>query len=288
MANIDQKPTPRVWSAGSPVAAAAILILAISAPCLAQDAPAPAVAAAVPNALGSVSRAASDGKTLHVMVGHSIFVDTKTRLRRVYVADPAVLNSVTLTPNEIIVTAMNPGVSSLTLLDEAGQAQSYVVSSDLDIDGLRAAMAQGIHNGAIKIEGGGGRVTLTGTVASPEIADAAAKLAGLYAKEVVNALTVAQVHPKQVRLEVRILEVDRGKALQLGINLFNPGGNTSFLAQTTTSQYPSVADVGRGYRYRSQYTDRVKPAELLAVQREVEFGYHHSGSPNQAGPADFG
>jgi pilus assembly protein CpaC len=244
MANNEQKPALRIWGAGSQFAAAVLLIVAISPACLAQDASAPAVAAAVPNALGSVSRAASDGRTLHVMVGHSIFVDTKTRLRRVYVADPAVLNSVTLTPNEIIVTAMTPGVSSLTLLDEAGQAQSYVVSSDLDIDGLRAAMAQTAHGDSIKIEGGGGRVTLTGTVASPEIADSAAKLAGLYAKEVVNALTVAQAHPKQVRLEVRILEVDRGKALQLGVNLFNPGGNTSFLAATTTSQYPSTSTLG--------------------------------------------
>jgi hypothetical protein len=44
-----------------------------------------------------------------------------------------------------------------------------------------------------------------------------------------------------VRLKVRILEVDRSKADQLGINLFNPGGNTSFLASTTTSQYSSTA-----------------------------------------------
>ena len=51
-------------------------------------------------------------------------------------------------------------------------------------------------------------------------------------------------HPKQVRLEVRILEVDRTKLLQLGINLFNPGGNTNFLAQTTTAQYPSTATLG--------------------------------------------
>jgi pilus assembly protein CpaC len=245
IASSEHKSAHQAWHAGSLIAAVAILIVTASAVCPAQNTPAPTIASAVPNALGSVSRAASDGKTLHVMVGHSIFVDTKTRLRRVYVADPTVLNSVTLTPNEIIVTAMNPGISSLTLLDEVGQAQSYVVSADLDIDGLRAAMAQEMHGSdAIKIEGSGGRVTLTGTVASGEISDAAAKLAGLYAKEVVNALTVAQVHPKQVRLEVRILEVDRYKALQLGINLFNPGGNTSFLASTTTSQYPSASTLG--------------------------------------------
>lgn len=246
MANNEHKSAHRIWSAGFSLATAASLILTGSSACVAQNAPAPVVAAAIPNALGSVSRSASDGKMLHVLVGHSIFVDTKTRLRRVYVADPAVLNSVTLTPNEIIVTAMNPGISSLTLLDEAGDAQSYVVSSDLDIEGLRAAMSQAAHAEAIKIEGVGGRVTLTGTVASPEISDAAAKLAGLYAKDVVNALTVAQVHPRQVRLEVRILEVDRAKALQLGINLFSPAGNTNFLAQTTTSQYPSSSTYTSG------------------------------------------
>ncbi len=48
-------------------------------------------------------------------------------------------------------------------------------------------------------------------------------------------------HPKQVRLEVRILEVDRSKLLQLGINLFNPGGNTNFLATSTSAQFPSAS-----------------------------------------------
>lgn len=188
------------------------------------------------NAMASVTRAASDAKTLHVMVGHSIFVDTKSRLRRVYVADPAVLNSVTLTPNEIIVTAMTPGISSLTLLDEAGQAESYVVSSDIDMEGLRTAMGQAMHGDTVKIEGSGGRVTLSGTVASDAIADSAVKLASLYSKEVANAMNVLPSHPKQVRLEVRILEVDRTKLLQYGVNLFN--GNNNLVSATTTQQYP--------------------------------------------------
>jgi pilus assembly protein CpaC len=229
------------------VTAAAILMIAMPSASLAQDglirpmASASIIdAASAPGALASVSRNATNAKTLHVTVGHSIFIDTRTRLHRVYVADPAVLNSVTLTPTEIIVTAMTPGISSLTLLDEAGQAQSYVVSSDIDIDALRGAMAQEMRGNAVKVEGSGGRVTLSGTVASDAISDSAFKLASLYSKEVANTLMVSPGHPKQVRLQVRILEVDRSKALQLGINLFNPGGNTSFLAGTTTSQYPSA------------------------------------------------
>jgi pilus assembly protein CpaC len=196
--------------------------------------------------LNAISRNASTGKPMHVVLGHSVFIDTKTRLRRVYVSDPTVINSVTLSPNQIIVTAMSPGISSLTLLDETGLAQSYVVSSDVDVEGLRAAMFDAMGNDAIRVEGSGSRVTLSGNVASQAVSDAASKLAGLYAKDIANALVVAPPgHPKQVRLEVRILEVDRSKMLQLGVNLFNPGGNTNFLASSTSAQYPSSATLAQ-------------------------------------------
>ena len=106
-------------------------------------------------------------------------------------------------------------------------------------------MAEATGGDAVHVEGSGDRVTLTGTVSSEAASDAAAKLAGLYSKDVANALVVtAPAHPKQVRLEVRILEVDRSKLLQLGVNLFNPGGNTNFLATTTSAQFPSSSTLG--------------------------------------------
>jgi pilus assembly protein CpaC len=244
--NIDRhNPNSILRGLGLTIAAPALLLAGMSS-ASAQDTVVPVTQASVanitsiPGTLATVTRAATGNNLLHVTVGHSIYVDTKTRLKRIYVADPAILNSVCLTPTEIIVTAMTPGISSLTLLDETGQSQSYVVSSDIDIDGLRSAMNQEMRGTAVKVEGTGARVTLSGTVGSDAAADTAVKLAGLYSKEVSNALTVTPEHPKQVRLQVRILEVDRTKALQLGINLFNPGGNTSFLAGTTTSQYPST------------------------------------------------
>jgi pilus assembly protein CpaC len=127
------------------------------------------------------------------------------------------------------------------LLDEEGQAQSFVVSSDLDVENLRTAMSQAMPHDNVGVQGMVGRVVLSGKVTSEAASDAAFKLASLYSKDVANALIVAPGHPKQVRLQVRILEVDRTKLMQLGINLFNPGGNTSFLASTTTGQYPSAA-----------------------------------------------
>jgi len=245
------KPAFSIARAGV-AAAAALLNATMCAGCWAQAATPAEVAAvssvgmsSIPGAQVSISRVTSGAELLHVVVGHSLFLNTRTRLRRVYVADPNVLNSVTLSPNQIVVTAMTSGISSLVLMDEAGQAQSYVVSSDLDVAGLRVAMYEAMHSDAVNIEGSGDRVTLSGTVSSAELADTAVKLAGLYSKQVANALTIAPGHPKQVRLKVRILEVDRTRAQQYGINLFNPGGNTSFLAATTTSQFPSTATLNQ-------------------------------------------
>jgi pilus assembly protein CpaC len=267
-----------IFNGGSRVATATAILAMTFAPACIGQLPVAGIRASVvetppvPNALGSTSRMASDGKTLHVTVGHSIFIDTKTRLRRVYVADPTVLNSVTLSPTQIIVTAMNAGLSSLTLLDENNQAQSYVVSSDLDIDGLRAAMSQAMRGDGVKVDGIGGRVTLSGTVTSDAMADAAVKLAGLYSKEVANALTVSPVHPKQVRLEVRILEVDRSKMLQLGINIFNPGGNTSFLASSTSAQFPTSSVLSQGVAGAIGTLTTSNPLSFLLYSAKLNLG----------------
>ena len=243
-----KKPAFLIARAGVAAAAVALSTVAMTLACAAQVATVSEMAAVsnmgaapIPGASASISRVTSGAEILHVTVGHSLFLNTKSRLHRVYLSDPNMLNSVTLSPNEIVVTAMGSGTSSLVILDEAGQAQSYVVSSDLDIAGLRTAMSQAMHGDTVNVEGSGDRVTLSGKVDSDAQADAAYKLAGLYTKEVANALTVRPDHPKQVRLKVRILEVDRSKADQFGINLFNPGGNTSFLASTTTAQYASTA-----------------------------------------------
>ena len=141
----------------------AISMAALAPACVAQTAsvevptPPAAIAAAttVSGANNSISRVASGAETLHVIVGHSLFLNTKLRLRRVYVADPAILNSITVSPSQLLVTAMTPGVSSLILIDESGQAQSYVVSSDLDIQGMRTAISEAMKENTVSVEAAG-------------------------------------------------------------------------------------------------------------------------------------
>jgi pilus assembly protein CpaC len=141
---------------------------------------------------------------------------------------------------EIVLTAKTAGVSSMVLWDEAGGHRLYTVSADLDPDALRGSFDAAFPGSSIHVETGEGKIFLTGSVASDAASDAALKMASLYAKDVVNSLVVVPVHGKQVQLKLRIVEVDRTRLNQFGVNLFSPGiGNT--LGSTSTQQFSSTA-----------------------------------------------
>ena len=53
-------------------------------------------------------------------------------------------------------------------------------------------------------------------------------------------MAILPAHGKQVQLKLRIIEVDRLRLDQLGINLFTSGNNTA-VGATTTEQFASTA-----------------------------------------------
>jgi pilus assembly protein CpaC len=206
-------------------AAAAATVMAVHPPLL-PDANTPLI-----------SSTKSTSQPLHILVGRSIFIRSMSRLKLVYVSNPLAVDSFTSSPTQIVVTAKAPGVSSLLLWDEAGQSQSYLVFSDLDVMSLQTELRQALPNEDITVEAQEDRVSLSGTVLSDASADAAVKLAALYTKTVVNSLVVRQPHTKQVKLQVQMVEIDRSKIEQFGINLFSQGKNQG---NATTGQFPST------------------------------------------------
>jgi pilus assembly protein CpaC len=176
-------------------------------------------------ALTSSTESAS--QPLHILVGRSLFITTLTRLKRVYVSNPMVVDSFTSSPKQIVVTTKTPGVSSLILWDETGQSTTS----------LQTEIRRALPYDNITVEAQQDRVTLSGTVLSDASGEAAVKLAGLYAKSVVNSVVVREPHTRQVRLKVQMVEIDRSKLAQFGINLFSQGKN---LSNSTTGQFPST------------------------------------------------
>jgi pilus assembly protein CpaC len=168
-------------------------------------------------------RANGTAEVLHIVVGHSMVLNGASPMRKIFVGDPSVLQSFTSGPSEIVLTAKAPGLSSLVIWDEDGKSCLYTVAVDLEPDSLKQALEEAYPKSEIGVEGKQGRIYLTGTVPSQEVADGAMKLAGMYSKEVLNSLRIVPIHEKQVQLQLRIVEVDRTRMEQYGVNFF--GGN---------------------------------------------------------------
>ena len=181
------------------------------------------------------SSSADAMQLLHLIVGRSLFLEFPERLRRVYVSNPAVLDAMTASAFELVITAKAPGTSSLVLWAATGPAQVYTVLSDVDVAGLSQSLADALPGDHIEVEAQQGRIHLTGVVASDAAADEAAKLAGIYSKDVVNSLVVDPRHLPQVQLEVKIAEIDRSKLTAFGINLL--GLNGTSMGQGSTEQF---------------------------------------------------
>jgi pilus assembly protein CpaC len=175
---------------------------------------------------------------MHLVVGQSTIIHGVI-LKRIYVADPKILQTYNSTPDELVVTAMTAGSSSLVLWDAEGRSFVYDISADLDPLTLRAALDSEFPGNKIALQAQQDMLTLTGTVDSKEMADAAGKLASNYAKTVVNSLRVVTKRVPQVELKLQILEVDRTKLEQFGLNIFRPVGNN--VGSITTQQFPSSA-----------------------------------------------
>jgi pilus assembly protein CpaC len=156
------------------------------------------------------------------------------------------------------------------LWDEWGQSATYLVYSDLDVEGLAKQLRAALPNDVVKVEGEEDRVALSGTVFNDASAEAAGKLAALYTKNVVNSVIVAQPHTSQVKLQVEIIEVDRSKLEQFGINLFTEGRNP---AASTTGQFPSTQTYTPGSGTAPATLTTSNPLNLSFFRFGTNFGF---------------
>ncbi len=180
-----------------------------------------------------------DGQNLRVLVGRSLFVNVDERLRRVYVSNPAVLEAITTTPHQLVITAKTAGTSSLVLWKENGESIIYTVLADIDASELEQSLQDAFPGDQIQVRSSQGKVYLSGVVGSPETAEQAGQLAAAYSKSIVNSLVVSPRHEPQVKLEVRFAEIDRSKLDSFGINLI--GLNSQSIASGSTQQYSAPA-----------------------------------------------
>src|SRR5438093_3167483 len=188
----------------------------------------------------SQQNVSSEGQALHILVGKSVVVNVQAPITRVLSSNPSVIETLATSPTEIVVEGRAAGSSSLILWDQSGRSQMLDVVVDVDVAGLRSAIERSYPDQHIDVQADGGRLILTGKVTDPKMIEDLTKMATVYSNQIVNSLSLAVSHDRQVLLEVKFAEVDRTRFSHVGVNLFSTGaGNT--LGSTTTGQFGGFA-----------------------------------------------
>jgi pilus assembly protein CpaC len=180
----------------------------------------------------------AEGETLHVLVGKSVLINVQAPLVRVLSSNPAAIEAMATSPTEVVLEGKAAGASSVILWDRGGHSQVLDVLVDVDVSALRTAVKNAYPREHLDVVADGGRLLLSGTASNVHIVEDLTKMANVYSKDVVSAVSIPIVHDRQVLLEVKFAEVDRTALAQLGFNWLSTGaGNT--LGSTTTGQFGS-------------------------------------------------
>jgi pilus assembly protein CpaC len=183
-------------------------------------------------------------ESLHLLVGRSLVITSQARITRVSVADPAVIDALVVSPNEIIINGKSPGITSLVIWDETGLSQTFDAYVDLDVSEIAGKIHQVAPQEPVQVEARGGVITLSGNVSSQTVADQVIAITQAMAprkESVVSLLQVPLPKSGEVLLEVKFADVDRSNMSQLGINLISTSpAKTIFAASTGQFSPPTI------------------------------------------------
>ena len=178
---------------------------------------------------------------LYVAVGKTVLVDTAKPIKRIAIGSADIAETPAINRTAIMVSGKTVGETSLIIWDALGNRQFFNVkvsasssSSEGSLEAVRRQLRTELPGQNLKVSFDNNVIFLRGTVKDLNSSDRAMRIASTAGK-VVNLLDV-NVPPAdpQILLKVRFMSVDRNKAQQLGINMFDSGLGNAFGSVSTT------------------------------------------------------
>jgi pilus assembly protein CpaC len=182
-------------------------------------------------------------QSLHLLVGRSLVITTQSRIFRISVADPTIVDALVVSPTQILISGKSPGVASLVIWDESGESQTFDAFVDIDVSELKAKIHQILPDEPVRVEARGGVTTLSGMVSSQAAADHILAIAqGMSTRKdsVVSLLQIPTPSNGEVLLEVKFADIDRSTLSQFGANLLSTSPAKTVFT-TSTGQYSPPA-----------------------------------------------
>lgn len=168
---------------------------------------------------------AAAAETLEIAVNQSRVMNAYG-VERVAVANPDIADVLVVSGSEVLLVGKAPGVTTLHIWSVSGLA-SYEVKVAADDPATGNEIRTILGYGDIRVSKVGKTVILEGTVRDQYQKNRAETVAAAYGEKVVNLLELT--HPSQVKIEAKVIEIDRAKEKDLGLQWGNspsvaPGG----------------------------------------------------------------
>ena len=156
---------------------------------------------------------------LDVTIGKSQIIDLKEPFTRLSVTNPGIADVFAITPNQILLNGKVGGVTSLVVFyPDKTLFFDVVVQGDMAL--LTERLRQIAPRDDIQVQAAQDAIIVRGTVSSENLIPGAAAVAAAFAPKgrVINLLSLAEVKPQQVLLQMHVAEVAREAFKELGFS----------------------------------------------------------------------
>ncbi len=153
---------------------------------------------------------------LELTVNSSRIMKLERKIPRAQVANPDLIRLQPLSPNQIQIAAIKPGVTQVNIWDEDDNVHTIDVVVYGDARELEMLLANEFPNSSLKVKPLSASVVVSGYVDRPEVVSRVIRMAEDYYPKVINNITVGGV--QQVLLKVKVMEVSRTKLRTLGVD----------------------------------------------------------------------
>ena len=161
-------------------------------------------------------------------------IELEKRILRVDGFDPEIIDVQALAPNRIRVQALLQGVTNLVLTDEDGVTWQLNIFVQGDARHLQAILDNRFPNSSIEAYKVQDAVALKGWVSAPGDITQITELAEQFYPRVLNHMKVGGV--QQVKIKVKIIEVQRSKLRRMGFDFF-ANGQSGFISNNPANLF---------------------------------------------------
>ncbi len=156
-------------------------------------------------------------KSIRVFANQSALLDTDVNIKRVSIAKPEIADVLVISPRQFLIVGKIQGTTSLVYWNENEVPTNVEVIVGINVERVREDLQKIAPDETFELTASGGALILTGTVSSSLVENRLVGSAKVYADAVVNLLKVVKL--EQVLIQVRVAEVDRSLAKELGLKM---------------------------------------------------------------------